>query len=66
MTLTDQSLMPFGKHKDKKMANVPAEYLLYIFENFDNLHDNMIEYIKENYEGLTEEALQASTKYGNG
>ena len=30
MTLTDQSLMPFGKFKGTKMANVPADYLLWL------------------------------------
>lgn len=29
--LTDDSLMPWGKYKGTKMANVPAEYLLYIY-----------------------------------
>jgi len=31
--LTDDSLMPFGAYKGKKMEDVPAEYLLYIFDN---------------------------------
>ena len=31
--LTDESLMPFGKFKGTKMANVPDKYLLYIYEN---------------------------------
>ena len=35
MVLTDESIMPFGmygKHKlNKEMANVPADYLLWIY-----------------------------------
>lgn len=33
MPLTDESQMPYGAHKGKKMANVPAEYLLFLYEN---------------------------------
>lgn len=28
--LTDDSLMPFGKYKGQKMANVPADYLMWL------------------------------------
>ena len=31
MILTDESPMPFGKHKDTAMANVPADYLLWLW-----------------------------------
>lgn len=31
--LTDESRMPFGKYKGEKMANVPAEYLMWLYEN---------------------------------
>lgn len=30
--LTDQSLMPFGAHMSEKMENVPAQYLLWLWE----------------------------------
>lgn len=33
MTLTDESPMPFGRYKDVKMQDVPAEHLLTWFEN---------------------------------
>ncbi len=29
---TDQTLMPFGKHKGTQMVNVPADYLIYLYE----------------------------------
>lgn len=28
--MTDESIMPFGKHKGVKLANVPADYLLFL------------------------------------
>ena len=33
MILTDESAMPFGKFKGCKMANVPASYLLWLYNN---------------------------------
>lgn len=35
--LTDNSIMPFGVYKGKKMANVPASYLKWIYDNNKNL-----------------------------
>lgn len=31
--LTDMDRMPFGKHKDLLLANVPDAYLLWLWEN---------------------------------
>lgn len=31
--MDDHSLMPFGIHKGKKLANVPKEYLVFLYEN---------------------------------
>jgi uncharacterized protein (DUF3820 family) len=31
--MTDNDLMPWGKYKGKKMANVPADYLLWLLDN---------------------------------
>jgi len=33
--LNDSDLMPFGMHKGKKLANVPDEYLLWLFDEMD-------------------------------
>jgi uncharacterized protein (DUF3820 family) len=49
--LTDQDIMPYGKHKGKKMANVPAAYLIWLHEN-DKCTDEVREYISENIEVL--------------
>lgn len=56
MKLTDQSPMPFGTHKDKKMEDVPADYLLWLWDNgahgvLGPVHD----YIRENFSALETE-----------
>lgn len=50
--MDDSSLMPFGLYKGKKLANVPASYLLYIYENFKFLQEDLKKYIKENMDVL--------------
>lgn len=46
--------MPFGKHKGEALANVPAHYLIFIYENF-SLPENLQKYIRDNLEGLRQE-----------
>lgn len=46
--------MPFGKHKGEKLANVPASYLLWAFDNLQ-LNDNLKKYIRENKDALEQE-----------
>ncbi len=48
MKLTDKDPMPFGVHKGIKMANVPAKYLIWIYEQ--NL--DVMSYIKENMDAI--------------
>jgi uncharacterized protein (DUF3820 family) len=58
--MDDNSIMPFGEHKGKKMANVPEDYLLWLYDKGkafgevkryieDNLHvlKSQIEYEKK-------------------
>jgi len=33
MFLDDDSPMPYGVHKGTKMANVPAKYLMWLYDN---------------------------------
>jgi uncharacterized protein (DUF3820 family) len=33
MKLTDSSPMPFGRYRGEKMANVPARYLMWLYDN---------------------------------
>lgn len=54
MVLTDNSPMPWGKHKGIKMANVPASYLLWCYTNGKCCQD-VCKYIQENYDVLNEE-----------
>lgn len=57
ITLTDESLMPFGEHKDKKMANVPAEYLLWLHEKGSTGARiyGVLDYVDDNLEVLRQE-----------
>lgn len=47
----DDTEMWFGKHKGKKMANVPAGYLLYLYNN-KMAYGNLLTYIEENLDAL--------------
>lgn len=53
--LNDKSPMPFGKYVGKAMANVPAKYLLWLFDQGCS-HDGVRRYILDNLEGLKKEA----------
>lgn len=65
--LKDDSKMPFGAHKGKRMDKVPGDYLLWLYEGLKekfkpNLTDKeLLAYIKDNLQVLTKE----SEKYGN-
>jgi len=52
--LTDNDEMPWGKHQGISMANVPADYLLWLYKE-NKCSDNVREYIKENLDVLKEE-----------
>lgn len=62
MPLTDESLMPFGKHKGEKLANVPAEYLIWLYEN-GKCYGDLKEYIRENLDTLKAEQAMRSKQY---
>lgn len=55
--LTDNDLMPCGKHEGVKMANVPADYLYWIHVN-DKMPDQkeVRAYIIDNLEIIQSEA----------
>ena len=50
--LTDTCPMPFGVHKDKKMEDVPANYLLYLYDEDKCGNGNVRAYIEENLDTL--------------
>lgn len=52
--MESDSKMPFGVHKGKKLANVPASYLLWLFDN-NKCFGSLKNYIRSNLEVLREE-----------
>lgn len=59
--MTDDSLMPYGEHKGKKLANVPANYLLYLLNN-NRCTPELKEYIDDNYDVLWSELTEQERK----
>ena len=59
--LTDESPMPFGVHKDEKMANVPASYLMFLYDT-GKCTSQVKEYIIENLDVLKQEVFNAKDK----
>jgi uncharacterized protein (DUF3820 family) len=55
--MTDESKMPFGKYAGQKMANIPPDYLIWLYEN-SNVYGEVKEYIKENLDVLKFEIEQ--------
>lgn len=54
MKIDDNSTMPFGKYKGEKMANVPPDYLIWLYEN-GKCYGDIKDYIAENMEVLKSE-----------
>ena len=52
--LNDKSPMPYGKYSGTSMANVPASYLLWLYEN-KKCSDNVARYVFENMDVLKSE-----------
>ena len=60
---TDKTVLKYGKHKGKALANVPAGYLIYCFEN--NLMPPLVaHYVSENMDVLQKEMREAKTRAG--
>jgi uncharacterized protein (DUF3820 family) len=51
MELTDKSLMPFGKYQGTEMENVPASYLIWLYDN-NKCNKEVKEYIEDNMDVL--------------
>lgn len=51
MELTDESLMPWGMHQGKPMTDVPADYLVWLYEN-NKVRGDVKRYIQANLETL--------------
>jgi len=52
--LNDESPMPYGHYKGVKMANVPAGYLLWLWDN-EKCSSGVFEYVRDNWEVLIQE-----------
>lgn len=55
--LTDESPMPSGKHKGMKMIDVPAAYLLYVYEN-KMCGERVAKYVEDNLDVIKEQIKQ--------
>ena len=53
----DHTPMPFGRHKGKRMDEVPAKYLLWVF-NEGCTHPALNKYLNDNLAALQKEAGQ--------
>lgn len=62
--MDDNSLMPYGKHKGEKLANVPAGYLIYMYDN-KKLSPALMKYCEENIEILKIQKRQEEQKKGD-
>lgn len=52
--LNDKSPMPYGAHKGKSMENVPAEYLIWLYDNNKAVYP-VKRYIEDNMNVLKKE-----------
>lgn len=61
--MEDEDIMPFGKYKGTAMANVPAEYLIWLYDELassdiiDGNRRDVFGYIEERIEDLQDEIL---------
>lgn len=56
--------MPWGKYAGKQMADVPADYLIWLFEN-GKCHNDVKRYIEENMDVLKAQAERERAKKGS-
>lgn len=55
---TDESIMPFGKHKGKTLANVPDSHLLWLYDN--GRMGRLKTYIESNLTAIKKGAMSGS------
>lgn len=65
--MTDSDLMPFGKHKGKKLGDVPADYLLWLYEQdwFLKSWGSLAGYVAQNYKALEMEVRDRQHEAGD-
>ena len=55
---TAQSIISWGKHKGKKLQDLPAGYLLWLYDNIKYLDVGLKRYIKLHFSSLKDLARQ--------
>lgn len=60
--MDDNSIMPYGKYKGEKMINVPADYLLWLYEN-NKCSGEVRHYIEENMDVISVEIKRNKNYY---
>ncbi len=64
--MNDNSLMPWGEHKGKKLGDIPAGYLLWLFgQPWIVEHRELYAYLKENEKCLLEESSEEDRQLGH-
>ena len=61
-TYTDETPMPFGKYLGVKLKDIPASYLVWIYENCEELNFNLKQYLKVNLHILELEVIAEKQK----
>jgi uncharacterized protein (DUF3820 family) len=52
--MTDNSIMPWGKYAGEKLCNIPASYLIWLYEN-NKCYGEIKKYIEDNLDDLKNE-----------
>ena len=62
MEISENDTMSFGKHFGKKLANVPADYLIYMYDS-GKIYGSVRQYVQENEELLRKETKDIQSKF---
>lgn len=54
--MNDNTPMPFGEHKGEKLANVPADYLIWLYRQGTII--GLMRYIEDNEDVLLKESFK--------
>lgn len=53
--MNDNTVLDFGQYAGTKLANVPAEWLLWYYNDSDRFNTELVEYIEDNLDVLKKE-----------
>ena len=62
--MNDDSLLPFGEHKGKRLIDVPAVFLLFLYDN-ETCYGELKEYIDDNLIVLRKEVEDNKRNFTN-